>query len=155
MNKKIPKTTFKLILTSDAKKGLIVKEIIPETINPFSKPVHLTKAKKSLKDEVISFNIAGTEHYVTTPDQIKRLRKLGGLLCEARVVHEWKNKVDPFACAIYVKKIKLGYIPKDINKDFINRARKRITYKFYVCDLMTYIFEENFYTGPIVVAVKL
>lgn len=140
-------------LNIDFKIGLISK-IKSKTNNPFTGPVPLTALSKKLKDEVVCFNVAGTAHHIKTPDQIKKLRLKGGIFCEASVVHDWSNKFDPYACAIYVKKIKIGFIPGDLSEDFVKKARKRITYKYYICDLMTYLFEDNFYTGPIVVAIK-
>lgn len=152
MINKVPKQVKEIELQLSPKNGLVVKYIKEKKIKIFSKPVKIDSNKKTALGNVMFFHVAGTKYSVTTKDQIKKLRNVGSS-CEVTLKHEWRNKYDDFACAVYCKRVKIGYIPKDLNRYFILKAQKRISYKFYVCDLETYEFEESIYGGPLVVAV--
>ncbi len=153
MKVKIPKHVKEIQIHISAKKGLVIKHIAEKPVKIFFKPVLIESKKKTSPTNVKYFNIAGTAHHIKTSAKIQKLSKMEDL-CKITIKHEWNNKHDPYACAIYCNKIKLGYIPRHLNKDFIAKAKNKIRYSFFVCNLTSYDFTESASVGPLVIAVR-
>lgn len=153
MKNKIPKHVKEIVLQIIPKKGLVVKYIKEKPAKIFTKPIKLESKKRGAEDNLILFKLSGCGYCAKSASQIKKLGEAEDK-CESVVKHEWRNKHDPYACAVYYKKIKIGYIPRHLNQEFINKAKKKIMYKFYFYELSNYDFENSGYSGPLIVAVK-
>ena len=65
---------------------------------------------------------------------------------------EFKNKFDADACAIYFRKLKIGYVPKSINSLFIKMASKKKYFIFISCfnPYLVDFYEPNEFSYPII-----
>lgn len=119
----------------------------------FKKAVKLASKKKALKDDLIFFNIVGIHfQFKTKKDQEKLFSELipGSKLT---VKHEFKNKFDEYACAIYFKGKKIGYVPRGTNQKIINQALKKKTYSYYISSEASFYFFDKYLKHPTVVGV--
>lgn len=119
----------------------------------FKKAINLESKKKFSSKNIIYFNIAGTQYHVKTVKQIQKLRRCSHF-SEALIKHEYKNRFDEYACAVHIKSIKLGYVPKELNQKIISNGQKNIKYKFYVCSLPVFDFEDAEFCGPLVIGIR-
>lgn len=120
-------------------------------------PKKLTKTLKlkHQNPQQLRFSVAGMEYAVKEIKGIKKRKKLFEELSEGqpiRVVHERKNKVDEFACALYYKNIKIGYIPRYCNREIIECAKKNKNFIFIVTKSFDYDEFVDGYKRPEILA---
>ncbi len=121
------------ILPSKNKHQLIhIEYINPEKILKYKKAVNLS-SKKNFKNKPIVFYMSGFVHTVNTKSKINKFKKEIDSGTQFTVKHEYKNKFDNNTCAIFLKKIKIGYIPKNYCTYFIDQATKKKYFKFISC----------------------
>ena len=99
---------------------------------PKVKKLKKTVSFKQKRPQQFCFKIAGMEYTVKNIKEGKKLFeeiKVGEFV---EVVHERENKFDEYACAIYYKGKKLGYIPRDQNQDIVKLGLKNKTFSFMI-----------------------
>lgn len=99
------------------------------------------------------FPIAGMRYALKN---IKVTAKLFNKMTEGDFVtikHERNNEFDIHACAIYFKDQKLGYIPKEYNKEIIKLAQKKKSFTFMVHKTVDFADYYESYKCPVIVAI--
>ena len=110
---------------------------------PEVKKLKRTVKFKHIKSQLLEFTISGMEYSVKN---INEGKKLFAELVEGElvtVVHERNNEHDEFACAIYYKGTKLGYIPRTHNQSIIKLGQKNKRFSFVIKKSVDF---ESFYT---------
>ncbi len=116
-----------------------IKDEIRIKIFPQNKPRDLMKItypahKKELKFEKPTFfNLAGVSRAVNTKIKLRQFRNHVDYGTELTVKHEFKNKFDERACAVYFKSLKIGYIPRKLNEQFVKKTKVNKYYFFASC----------------------
>jgi hypothetical protein len=104
---------------------------------------------KSLKPKfTVIFPVAGMEYAIPQKRLAKKVFKKLKLGDALKVKHEKKNKFDAYACAIYFKNQKLGYIPKQYNKKIIKMFQTGHRFMFFICKTPSYQEYFEFYQRP-------
>ena len=98
----------------------------------YKKPVKLNP-KSNFKVKPVIFYMSGFTHSINTKSKMKQFKLGIDAGTQFLIKHECKNKFDENACAIYFKKLKIGYIPKNHSSFFIDQAEKKKYFKFVSC----------------------
>ncbi len=98
----------------------------------YKKPVKLN-IKSNFKVKPVFFYMSGFTHSINTKSKMKQFKLGIHAGTEFLIKHECKNKFDDNACAIYFKKLKIGYIPKNHCSYFLNQAERKKYFKFVSC----------------------
>ena len=109
---------------------------------PKVKKLRRTVKFKQSKPLQFCFSIAGMEYSVKNIKEGKKLFeeiKVGEFV---DVIHERENKYDEYACAIYYKGKKLGYIPRDQNQEIVKLSLNNKTFSFIINTAVDF---EDFY----------
>jgi hypothetical protein len=147
MAKKLPKNidTISITLFPKNKKSLLdIKYNSKPAKDKFLKPIKMSPPTTSKVDKPILFEVVGLSQSLKTKASKIHLNENlsnGDVLI---LKHEYKNKFDNRACAVYWKNKKIGYVEKSINQFLIEKAQKMKFYKFYVhTNTMADFFEHN------------
>lgn len=117
----------------------------------YKKSVNL-KYKRKIKEKPIIFNLAGVAHSVNTKAKLEQFRLGVDHGTQLNIKHEYRNRFDENACAVYFKNLKIGYVPKTLNSQFIDNALAKKYFTFVSCfsPLLIDFSESNIYSFPII-----
>lgn len=134
-------------------KLLAVKYLNIPTQPLLKKTVKLTAKKKIRKGDIIFLNIVGIQFEIKSKKAREKLFNELSPGSKLIIKHELKNKFDEYACAIYFKSKKIGYVPRGTNQIIIKQALKKKTYSFYISNEPSFYFFEKYLITPTVVGV--
>jgi len=162
-NRKIIKTSndpgghseIRLILnfTNSKKKILDTKYVTYESDATNLKYKKSVKIKKNDRIQTYSFHIVGMKYQIKSKKILKKILNEINSDQKLTVKHEYKNKQDNFACAVYYKKTKLGYVPQTLNQQILDLANHGRLITFVVSKPMLYHEFEDSVLGLNVMAI--
>lgn len=100
----------------------------------FKKPV---KVQSKNKFHLFTVNLSGMKHQFKNNLELKEILSKLEDYSEVSVKHEYKNKHDPFALAVYYNFKKIGYIASGWSQNIILAAEKGIRFDFYISRIIS------------------
>ncbi len=117
--------------------------------------------KKSLKInypkkvELFYFEIAGLIYAFKNKRDLKKALTDLKKGVQVTLKHEFRNQFDEYACAIYLDKKRMGYMPRSQNKKFLKLVERQKKFIFFVNKAVSYDFFIENYVSPEIIAIGI